>query len=167
MGFQTDGPEAVCFLVLGHTARLWTSLSVPRLPLILPGCSLPVSADDTNTVSPEQLGDSWGSWRPPRVWHRSACNTNHPPGQRSEPGPPAPQAGLSLNAYLFTEPQEADGIGLSPEAARAIHTAGPGNDKYGLGPGGGVICVSIVGGSRYDLCVHSGWWHGPCVHLGG
>lgn len=67
-----------------------------------------------------------------------------------------PKLGLSLSTYLFTEPQEADGIGLSPEAACAIHTAGPGNDKYGLGPGDGVVCVSIVGGegSRY-------------VHLGG
>lgn len=44
---------------------------------------------------------------------------NHPPSQaEAVPG-----------IYLFTEPQESDGIGLSPEAARAIHTAGPGNDK--------------------------------------
>lgn len=37
-----------------------------------------------------------------------------------------------LQRGLLTEPQEADGVGLPPQAARTVHTAGPDGTKRGL-----------------------------------
>lgn len=81
-------------------------------------------------VSPDSLGTAQG----PGDLHRYGVGQHAPRITLQDKGlnqgpSPAPQAGLSLAKYLFTEPQESDGVGLSPEAARAVHTAGPGNDK--------------------------------------
>lgn len=36
-------------------------------------------------------------------------------------------------AHLLAEPQKSDGVSLSPEAARAIHAAGPGRGEQRRG----------------------------------
>lgn len=53
-------------------------------------------------------------------------------GSAQAPGPwPAPlDQGRCRGTHLLAEPQESNGVSLSPEAARAVHTAGPGRDKW-------------------------------------
>lgn len=71
---------------------------------------------------------AWGRVHPAGLCHH-VKQGQHSPAAAA----PGHRLGTCGGTHLLAEPQEPNGVRLSPEAAGAIHTAGPGRDHRGDG----------------------------------